>query len=117
MNTPQSDQAPRTGEAAHTPTIVNPQILSAARSTCNESNGRDMAGCLADGGKVICYFPTEETFDRFAPAFVRACNSHQALVRLAELVARETNESDPAALIDRLAALRATAKAALQLAK
>ena len=35
------------------------EILSANRSTCNESKSRGMAGCLADGGIVVCYFPTE----------------------------------------------------------
>ena len=35
------------------------EILSAKRSTCNESESKDMAGCLVDGGRVVCYFPTE----------------------------------------------------------
>ena len=35
------------------------EILSANRSTCNESEAKDMAGCLADGGRVVCYFPGE----------------------------------------------------------
>jgi hypothetical protein len=34
------------------------EILRADRSTCNESEAKDMSGCLADGGVVVCYFPT-----------------------------------------------------------
>jgi hypothetical protein len=34
------------------------EILKANRSEYNESVGKDMAGCLADGEKVIAYFPT-----------------------------------------------------------
>jgi len=33
-------------------------ILRADRSECNESEAQDMAGCLADGERVIAYFPT-----------------------------------------------------------
>jgi hypothetical protein len=40
------------------------EILSAKRSTCNESEAKDMAGCLADGGRVICYFPTESAMSQ-----------------------------------------------------
>ena len=36
------------------------EILNAKRSTCNESEAKKMAGCLAEGGeRVIAYFPTE----------------------------------------------------------
>lgn len=34
------------------------EILKADRSEGNESEGKDMAGCLANGDKVIAYFPT-----------------------------------------------------------
>ena len=34
------------------------EILKASRSEFNESNGKEMEGCIADGGNVIAYFPT-----------------------------------------------------------
>jgi len=34
------------------------EILKASRSEFNESNGKEMEGCLADEGNVIVYFPT-----------------------------------------------------------
>lgn len=39
-------------------TIQKMTILRADRSECNESEAQDMAGCLADGERVIAYFPT-----------------------------------------------------------
>ena len=47
------------------------EILSANRSFCNESEAKDMAGCLADGGMVVCYFPTESAM-RQASLFATA---------------------------------------------
>lgn len=41
-----------------THTHANFEMLSATRSECNESEAKDMAGCIADGEKVIAYFPT-----------------------------------------------------------
>ncbi len=42
----------------HTHTPGTWQILSADRSEYNESEAKDMEGCIADGDKVIAYFPT-----------------------------------------------------------
>jgi hypothetical protein len=47
------------------------EILSANRSFCNESEAKDMAGCLADGGVVVCYFPTQSAM-RQASLFTAA---------------------------------------------
>jgi hypothetical protein len=47
------------------------EILKANRSTCNESEAKEMAGCLADGGTVICYFPTQSAM-RQASLFAAA---------------------------------------------
>jgi hypothetical protein len=47
------------------------EILSANRSFCNESEAKDMAGCLADGGVVVCYFPTQSAM-RQASLFTTA---------------------------------------------
>ena len=33
-------------------------ILRADRSECNESEAQDMVGCLAEGERVIAYFPS-----------------------------------------------------------
>lgn len=39
-------------------TIQKMTILRADRSECNESEAQEMAGCLADGERVIAYFPS-----------------------------------------------------------
>jgi hypothetical protein len=42
-------------------------ILKASRSFSNESEGKDMFGCLADdSGRVVCYFPTKSSFDSYS---------------------------------------------------
>lgn len=61
------------------------EILSANRSTCNESKGRDMAGCLADGGVVVCYFPTQSAM-RQASLFAAAPEMLAALEEMASMV-------------------------------
>jgi hypothetical protein len=48
------------------------EILKASRSTCNESTGRDMAGCLAHDERVVCYFPTESAMEKHAPLLAAA---------------------------------------------
>jgi hypothetical protein len=42
----------------HTHTPGEWEILRADRSEYNESIAKDMAGCLANGEKVLAYFPT-----------------------------------------------------------
>ena len=48
------------------------EILKASRSNCNESTGRDMAGCLAHDERVVCYFPTESSMAKHAPLIAAA---------------------------------------------
>ena len=58
------------------------EILSAKRSTCNESEAKDMAGCLAEGEeRVICYFPTESAM-RHASLFAAAPDLLKALIEM-----------------------------------
>lgn len=41
--------------------------LLASRSFSNESEGKEMFGCIADdSGKVVCYFPTKSSFDKYS---------------------------------------------------
>jgi hypothetical protein len=47
------------------------EILRANRSEYNESNGKDMAGCIAKAGSVIAYFPTQSAL-RSAPLYASA---------------------------------------------
>lgn len=47
------------------------EILRADRSEYNESNGKDMAGCIARAGIVIAYFPTQSAL-RSAPLYASA---------------------------------------------
>ena len=61
------------------------EILSANRSFCNESKAKDMAGCLADGGIVVCYFPTESAM-RQASLFAAAPEMLAALEEMASMV-------------------------------
>jgi len=42
----------------HTHTQGEWEILRADRSEFNESIAKDMAGCLANGERVLAYFPT-----------------------------------------------------------
>ena len=41
-----------------THTHTNFAILLATRTECNESEAKNMEGCIIDGEKVIAYFPT-----------------------------------------------------------
>lgn len=46
------------------------ELLLAERSFSNESEGKEMFGCLADdSGKVVCYFPTKSSFAGYADKF------------------------------------------------
>lgn len=47
------------------------EVLRADRSECNESKGREMAGCIAKAGSVIAYFPTQSAL-RSAPLYASA---------------------------------------------
>jgi hypothetical protein len=48
------------------------EILKASRSWSNESEGMNMAGCLAIDGRVACYFPTESAIEKHAPLLAAA---------------------------------------------
>jgi len=54
------------------------EILRADRSEYNESNGKDMAGCIAKAGSVIAYFPTQSAL-RSAPLYASAPDLLDAL--------------------------------------
>lgn len=82
MNTQIDTTQPATD---HTPVPL--QLLSATRSTCNESNSKGMAGCLADSGVVLCYFPTESSFDRFGPLAAAAPELLEALENAGNVLA------------------------------
>jgi ferritin-like metal-binding protein YciE len=57
------------------------EILRADRSEYNESNGKDMAGCIAKAGSVIAYFPTQSAL-RSAPLYAAAPDLLDALISL-----------------------------------
>jgi len=43
------------------------ELKLASRSWSNESEGKDMFGCIADEyGRVVCYFPTRKMFEAHA---------------------------------------------------
>jgi hypothetical protein len=48
------------------------EILKASRSWSNESEGMNMAGCLAIDGRVACYFPTDSAMEKHAPLLAAA---------------------------------------------
>jgi hypothetical protein len=65
------------------------EILRADRSEYNESNGKDMAGCIAKAGSVIAYFPTQSAL-RSAPLYASAPDLLEALrFLLADYIAIE----------------------------
>lgn len=65
------------------------EILRADRSEYNESNGKDMAGCIAKAGSVIAYFPTQSAL-RSAPLYASAPDLLSALrFLLADYIAIE----------------------------
>lgn len=65
------------------------EILRADRSEYNESNGKDMAGCIAKAGSVIAYFPTQSAL-RSAPLYAAAPDLLSALrFLLADYIAIE----------------------------
>ena len=64
-----------------THTHTNFKILFANRSECNESEAKDMAGCIADGDKVIAYFPTLSAMEN-AKIFAAAPDLLEALTNL-----------------------------------
>jgi len=58
------------------------EILKASRSWSNESEGMNMAGCLAIDGRVACYFPTESAMEKHAPLLASAPELLAALKEL-----------------------------------
>lgn len=58
-------------------------ILRADRSGNNESEAQDMAGCLADGERVIAYFPTLSAL-RYSDMLAAAPELLDALITLIE---------------------------------
>ena len=42
------------------------EILRADRSFSNESEGREMFGCVAKDGAVVAFFPSQSAFDAYA---------------------------------------------------
>ena len=62
----------------HTHTHGEWEVLRADRTESNETEGKDMAGCLANGDKVIAYFPTLSAMSNArlisaAPDLLAAC--------------------------------------------
>jgi len=62
----------------HTHTPGKWEILKADRSECNESEGKDMAGCLTSGDRIVAYFPTLSAMSNAdlisaAPDLLAAC--------------------------------------------
>ena len=66
------------------------EILRADRSEYNESVGKDMAGCLADGERVLVYFPTNSALKQ-ANLIAAA---PELLEALQMLMPQEPNETD-----------------------
>ena len=86
------------------------EILSAKRSTCNESEAKDMAGCLADGGRVVCYFPGEygmrqASLFASAPELLAALEDAEFLLRKAGLIAGPMQDSFKRSATDARAAI------------
>jgi hypothetical protein len=77
----------------------NWEILKANRSDCNESEAKEMAGCLVDGGeRVVCYFPTESAMRHVdlmaaAPELLEALKDAEFLLRKAGLMAGPMRDS------------------------
>ena len=74
------------------------EILKAERSECNESEGKDMAGCLANGDKVIAYFPTLSAMSNAdlisaAPDLLAALKDAEFLLRKAGIMAGPMKDS------------------------
>ena len=43
------------------------EVLMANRSESNESNAKEMYGCIADdAGRVVCYFPSKASLDKYS---------------------------------------------------
>jgi hypothetical protein len=74
----------------HTHTPGEREIFRADRSECNESAGREMAGCLANGEKVLAYFPTVSAM---ANAHLISA-AHDMLEALQMLMPQEPQEAD-----------------------
>ena len=86
------------------------ETLKANRSTCNESEAKDMAGCLADGGRVVCYFPTESAMRQAslfaaAPELLAALEDAEFLLRKAGLIAGPMQDSFKRSATDARAAI------------
>jgi hypothetical protein len=96
-----------------TKTIQNMTILRADRSECNESEAKEMVGCLADGDWVIAYFPTLSAM-RQASIFAAAPDLLSALGRLLQI---SQNELDQSATHEGLLNCEALANARAAIAK
>jgi len=82
----------------HIHTRADWRILRADRSACNESEGKDMAGCFTDGDKVIAYFPTPSAMENakiFAASYdlLQALQDAEFLLRKAGLMAGPMRDS------------------------
>ena len=82
----------------HTHTHEEWEVLRADRSECNESIGRFMAGCLANGEKVIAYFPTDSAMAKArliaaSPEMLAALEDAEFLLRKAGLIAGPMRDS------------------------
>ena len=78
------------------------KILRADRSECNESNGKEMAGCLArDDGSVAAYFPTESAIKNDGPLLLHAPELLEALER-AKRVLEDIGSHAPGATRDEI---------------
>jgi len=76
----------------------NWEILKASRSECNESEGKEMEGCLANGDYVIAYFPTISAMRHAnviatAPELLSALKDAEFLLRKAGLMAGPMRDS------------------------
>ena len=99
-----------------TNTPTNFEILSANRSEGNESEAKEMEGCIVDGDKVIAYFPTPSAMNKAkllaaAPELLAALEDAEFLLRKAGLMAGPMRDSFNRSASDARAAIaKATGK-------
>ena len=74
------------------------EVLRADRSENNESEAKDMAGCLVDGERVIAYFPTLSAM-RNADLLATAPDMLDALRRLTHPMASDEDLTHALAVI------------------
>jgi hypothetical protein len=82
----------------HTNTPEEWEILRADRSEYNESIAKDMAGCLANGERILAYFPTASAMANArlisaAPDLLTALEDAEFLLRKAGLMAGPMRDS------------------------